>query len=55
MKNLFVTEDENAVMQQFEHEKEMEVEKEIGSSIKVPEIKKGWNEWAGSGVSNVKF
>lgn len=54
LKNLFVTEDENAVMEQFEHEKHKELENELGAQVKVPEVKRGWNEWAGDGVDNRK-
>jgi U3 small nucleolar RNA-associated protein 14 len=51
-KNLFVTEEENAVMNQYEKDKNTEIEKELGTQIKVPEVKKGWNEWAGAGGLN---
>jgi U3 small nucleolar RNA-associated protein 14 len=50
MKKLFVTEEENAVYDQFEKEKEAEIEGELGDSIPTAEIKKGWNEWAGQGA-----
>ena len=52
---LFVTEDANAVMDQFEKEKETEVERELGSKVTMPDIKRGWNEWAGSGVVDKGF
>lgn len=52
LRHLFVTEDENVVMEQFEREKAAEVEKELGDNIKMPEVKKGWNEWAGDGINN---
>ena len=39
MKNLFVTEDENAVIEQFEKEKETEIEKDLGNQIKMPDVK----------------
>lgn len=52
MKDLFVTEDANAVMEQFEKEKNAEIEGQLGSQVKVQEVKKGWNEWAGEGVSD---
>jgi len=55
MKSLFVTEDENAVMEQFEQEKQNEIAKEIGGQVSVPVVKQGWNEWAGSGVNNQRF
>ena len=55
IKNLFVTEDNNAVMEQFEKEKEAEIEGELGSKIKVTEVKKGWNAWAGEGVNENKY
>jgi len=55
MKNLFVTEDDNAVMDQFEKEKQADIEGELGDKVNVPEVKRGWNEWAGAGVSDNKF
>ena len=54
LRNLFVTEDENAVMEQFEQEKHKELENELGTQVNVPEVKRGWNEWAGDGVDNRK-
>jgi len=54
LKNLFVTEDENMVIDQFEKEKNADVEKELGSKVQVPEVKQGWNEWAGSGVNQAR-
>lgn len=54
-KNLFVTEDENAVIEQFEREKHEEIERELGTKVKMPEVKQGWNEWAGAGVNQNLF
>lgn len=39
-------------MNQYEKDKNTEIEKELGTQIKVPEVKKGWNEWAGAGGLN---
>ena len=55
MKNLFVTEDSNAVIEQFEKEKANDIEGKLGETVKITEVKKGWNSWAGDGVNETKF
>ena len=50
LKSLFVTEDDNAVMEQFEKEKDNEIENELGATVQVAEVKRGWNDWAGTGI-----
>ena len=50
-----MTEDDNAVIDQFEKEKEAEIEGELGQQVKAPEVKKGWNSWTGEGISDIKF
>ena len=50
LKGLFVSQDENVVLKQFESEKIAQVEAELGEKIAMPDIKRGWNEWAGQGV-----
>lgn len=54
IKNLFVTQDEQEAVDEFEKEKDMEIEKELGKKIEVPLIKQGWGEWAGDGVNEEK-
>lgn len=54
MKKLFVTEEDNEVMEQFEKEKQQEIEKDLGGQVPKQEIKRGWNEWAGAGVKEDK-
>jgi len=50
LRSLFVTEDDNAVMEQFEKEKDNEIENELGATVQVAEVKRGWNDWAGAGI-----
>lgn len=40
------------MINQFEKEKDAEINEELGNQIKIPDIKQGWNEWAGVGVNN---
>jgi hypothetical protein len=49
-----VTEDHNEVIDQFEKDKNDEIEKELGTQVNVTEVKKGWNEWTGIGVNMQK-
>lgn len=37
-------------MDEFEQEKEEEIEENIGGKVAKQVIKQGWGEWAGSGV-----
>jgi U3 small nucleolar RNA-associated protein 14 len=50
MKSLFVTQSKEA-MEEFEQEKENEVELQLGNSVAKPDLKQGWGEWAGAGVN----
>jgi len=54
MRKLFVGEDDNEVINQFENEKMREVDEDLGKEVPKQEIKRGWNEWAGSGVNEDK-
>jgi hypothetical protein len=51
LKNLFVTQEEDA-LNEFEQEKNAEIENVLGEQVKKPEIRQGWGEWAGQGVDN---
>ena len=42
-------------MEQFEKEKENDIEGQLGEKVKMTEVKKGWNAWAGDGVNETKF
>ena len=53
MKNLFVTNPE--AEDEFEREKEVEVEQELGNKVKKVDLRQGWGEWAGSGVDMTKY
>lgn len=55
LKSLFVSQDENIVLKQFEAEKIDKIEAELGEKIALPDIKRGWNEWAGEGVQDNGF
>lgn len=55
MRQLFVTEDDNQVIQQFEQEKENEVKAELGDKVKIDAVKRGWDNWAGDGVNESKY
>ena len=37
-------------MEEFEREKEADIEDELGNKVKAPVVQRGWNEWAGDGV-----
>ena len=52
---LFVAEDSNKVMEQFEAEKDAAVEAELGTKVAVPDVKRGWNEWAGAGANDSRY
>lgn len=53
MKNLFVTNPD--ALEEFEREKEQEVEEHLGSKVKQVDVRQGWGEWAGSGVDTTKL
>ena len=39
--------DDDEALDEFEKEKDEEVEEQLGKSVKAVEVKRGWNEWAG--------
>ena len=49
LKSLFVTQDDDA-LDDFEKEKEQDIEGQLGKKVKAEVVKQGWNEWAGQGV-----
>jgi len=51
LKNLFVTQDEDA-LEEFDREKDEEIEDLLGSKVQNVDVKQGWGEWAGDGVDN---
>ena len=51
IKSLFVTQVEDAY-DEFENEKDAQVEGQIGKSVQRTTIKQGWGSWAGDGVDN---
>jgi len=51
LKSLFVTQVDDAA-EEFEREKNEEVEQTIGKSVARTTIKQGWGTWAGEGVDN---
>lgn len=51
LKNLFVTQEDEA-LEEFEKEKNQEIEDLLGSKVQKVEVKQGWGEWAGAGVDN---
>jgi len=53
MRSLFVTNPD--ALDDFEQEKEAEVEDHLGSSVKKADLKQGWGEWAGKGVDQTKY
>jgi U3 small nucleolar RNA-associated protein 14 len=38
-------------MEDFEREKEQFVENELGQKVVAPKVARGWDEWAGDGIS----
>lgn len=52
LKTLFVTNPE--AHDEFEQEKEVEVEEQVGSSVRKVDVRQGWGEWAGHGVDMSK-
>jgi U3 small nucleolar RNA-associated protein 14 len=55
LKNLFITQDEQEAIDDFEKEKTEQVEAELGSKVDAPKVARGWNEWAGDGVNEGRF
>ena len=51
LKNLFVTQEEDA-LEEFEKDKDQEIEDLVGSKVQKVDVKQGWGEWAGTGVDN---
>lgn len=54
LKSLFVTQAEDAY-DEFEKEKDEQIEKKIGSKFVKTTIKQGWGTWAGDGVDTAKL
>ncbi len=54
IKSLFVTQNEEEVMEEFEKEKDLEIVDELGKKVEVPVVKQGWGDWAGEGVNQDK-
>jgi U3 small nucleolar RNA-associated protein 14 len=52
---LFITQDEQEAVDDFEKEKELQVEKELGGKVIASKVARGWNEWAGDGVNEGRF
>lgn len=52
LKTLFVTNPE--AEDEFEQEKEADVEGHLGQTVKKVDVKQGWGEWAGAGVDMSK-
>jgi U3 small nucleolar RNA-associated protein 14 len=55
LRNLFITQDEQEAIEEFEKEKDEQVENELGKKVEVPKVARGWNEWAGDGVNEGQF
>jgi len=55
LRNLFITQDEQEAVEEFEREKEAKIEEELGHKVDAPKVARGWNEWAGDGVSEGRF
>lgn len=52
LRDLFITpQDEEQAMEDFEREKDEQIEDVLGNKVKVPIVQRGWNEWAGNGVN----
>ena len=46
-----MTQDEDA-LEEFEQQKQEDLEGQVGKQVAKVEIKQGWGEWAGEGVDN---
>ena len=56
LRNLFITpQEEDEALEEFEKEKDRQIESDLGTKVQVPVVKRGWNEWAGEGVSEKGF
>lgn len=55
IKNLFVTEENNTVIQQFEKEKEEEVKDDLDKKVAAPVVMRGWDSWAGDSVDETRY
>lgn len=51
LKSLFVTQEEDAY-EEFEKDKDVQIETQIGKSVKKTTIRQGWGSWAGEGIDN---
>jgi U3 small nucleolar RNA-associated protein 14 len=55
LKNLFITQDEQEAIEDFEKDKDQQVENELGKKVEASKVARGWNEWAGDGVNEGRF
>lgn len=55
LKNLFITQDEQEAIEDFEKKKDQQVENELGKQVAAPKVARGWNDWAGDGINESKF
>ena len=55
MEGLFVTaQEEEEALDEFEADKEKDIEEKLGKKIPKTEVLRGWNEWAGGDPSEAK-
>ena len=54
LQSLFVTNAAEAV-DEFEQEKQADIEETLAKKIAKPDIKQGWGQWAGSGVDESNY
>ena len=43
------------MLDDFEKEKEQNVEDELGHKVEAPKVARGWNEWAGDGIKETNY
>lgn len=54
LQNIFVT-DAAAAIEEFEAEKNREIEEQLDKKVQRPDIKQGWGDWAGAGIDESKL
>jgi len=54
LQNIFVT-DAQAAVEEFEAEKNREIEEQLDRKVQRPDIKQGWGDWAGAGIDESKL
>ena len=54
LQNIFVT-DAQAAVEEFEAEKNREIEEQLDRKVQRPDIKQGWGDWAGFGIDESKL